>query len=200
MTSEEGIRIMTDPFDKTVGYPVPCAEADIVTVSHNHFDHNYLQAVIGNYTLFNSGGTHEDHGIRITGIQTFHDSQAGAKRGTNIVFLYEVNGLKICHCGDLGHVLTKEQASRAGKVDVLLVPVGGNFTINAQQAVEVVSLLKPRVTMPMHFKTDFMNFPIDKADVFLELMKKPWKAQKGEIEITEQNIDEMPEIILPEFE
>lgn len=200
MTSSDGIKIMTDPFDESVGYPIPSAEADIVTVSHNHFDHNYLKAVIGSYTLFNSGGRHDAHGIRITGIPTFHDDQAGAKRGSNIVFIYEIDGLRICHCGDLGHILTSGQVELAGKVDILLVPVGGNFTINAQQAVEVMEQLNPKVSIPMHFKTNFMNFPIDKADVFLKRSGKPWKAHKGEIEITAQNIDEMPEVILPEFE
>lgn len=200
MTSSDGIKILTDPFDKSVGYPVPVTEADIVTTSHNHFDHNYVEAVIGSYALFNSSGTHNARGIRITGIPTFHDNYAGSKRGNNIVFIYEVDGLRICHCGDLGHILTSDQISLAGKVDILLLPVGGNFTINARQAIEVIEQLKPKVSIPMHFKTDLMDFPIEKADVFLKLTGKPWKAQKGEMEITAQNINEMPEIILPEYE
>lgn len=200
MTASDGTKILTDPFDKSVGYPIPETEADIVTTSHNHFDHNYTEAVKGAYTLFNSSGVHDARGVRITGISTYHDIAGGAKRGGNIVFIYEVDGLRICHCGDLGHVLTGSQADLAGKIDILMVPVGGNFTINARQALEVVEQLKPKVVIPMHFKTDFMDFPIEKADVFLKLAGKPWKAQKGEMEITAQNIDETTEIILPVFE
>ena len=168
MTSQAGTRVLMDPFGKGLGYRVPQLQADIVTTSHNHFDHNNIAAVKGNFSHIDTRGTYTHKDIGINGTLTCHDKVQGANRGSNIVFTFSVDGLRVCHCGDLGHVLTPEQMSAIGRVDVLLVPVGGNFTINAAEAMEVRKQLNPAITIPMHFRTRSMGLlglmfaPVDK--------------------------------------
>ncbi|HAA81713.1 MAG TPA: MBL fold metallo-hydrolase, partial [Thermoanaerobacter sp.] len=107
LTSEKGTVIVTDPFDESVGYPMPNVKADIVTSSHSHFDHNYFKAVKGNFDIVDTVGEHNIKGINIKGVNTFHDDEHGAKRGKNIVFVFDIDGIRVCHMGDLGHVLTE---------------------------------------------------------------------------------------------
>lgn len=156
LTSEKGTVIVTDPFDESVGYPMPNVKADIVTSSHSHFDHNYFKAVKGNFDIVDTVGEHNIKGINIKGVNTFHDDEHGAKRGKNIVFVFDIDGIRVCHMGDLGHVLTEKQVEEIGPVDVLLIPVGGYYTIDAKQAVEVMNQLKPKITIPMHYKRSLL--------------------------------------------
>ncbi|MDD4495149.1 MAG: MBL fold metallo-hydrolase [Eubacteriales bacterium] len=199
ITLSNGIRILTDPFDETTGYTVPSVEADIVTSSHDHFDHNYVKCVRGEYKFLKTTDEYSENGVRIYGISTFHDSVGGKKRGSNIIFVYEIDGLRLCHCGDLGHLLSEEQLAEIGKVDILMIPVGGTYTINAVQANAVKEAIRPNIVIPMHYKTDWMNFPIEKVDAFLKIAGNSWKANRDEIEITAQNISGMPEIIVLDY-
>jgi L-ascorbate metabolism protein UlaG (beta-lactamase superfamily) len=168
LTSQAGTRVLMDPFGKGLGYPVPQVQADIVTTSHDHFDHNNVAAVKGNFYHIDTRGTYTHKDIGISGTLTCHDKVQGAMRGSNIVFNFSVDGLNVCHCGDLGHLLTPEQVIAIGKVDVLLLPVGGNFTINAAEALEVRNQLKPAITIPMHYRTRALGLmalmfaPVDK--------------------------------------
>jgi L-ascorbate metabolism protein UlaG (beta-lactamase superfamily) len=168
LTSQAGTRVLMDPFGKGLGYKVPQIEADIVTTSHNHFDHNNVAAARGNFYHIDTRGTYTHKDIGINGTLTCHDKVQGASRGSNVVFNFSVDGLRVCHCGDLGHLLSPEQVISIGKVDVLLLPVGGNFTINAAEALEVRSQLKPSITIPMHYRTralglmSLMFAPVDK--------------------------------------
>jgi len=190
---------MTDPFDDQVGYKLPVVEADIVTSSHDHFDHNNFSIVKGSFKRINKPGKYSERGIEITGVSTYHDESKGAKRGTNVVFKYVIDGVRICHCGDLGHVLSPEQVREIGEVDVLLVPVGGTFTVNAGEAYKVVKQLKPAVTVPMHFKTPDMGFPIDGVDKFLAAAGGGVKAGKQEIEIEKGNISALPDVMVLDY-
>ncbi|KHO61776.1 beta-lactamase [Thermoanaerobacter sp. YS13] len=194
LTSEKGTVIVTDPFDESVGYPMPNVKADIVTSSHSHFDHNYFKAVKGNFDIVDTVGEHNIKGINIKGVNTFHDDEHGAKRGKNIVFVFDIDGIRVCHMGDLGHVLTEKQVEEIGPVDVLLIPVGGYYTIDAKQAVEVMNQLKPKITIPMHYKTEFINFPIDTVDNFLN-MTKGKKILSTEVDITKKDLEGEPKII-----
>jgi L-ascorbate metabolism protein UlaG (beta-lactamase superfamily) len=188
LTSSSGVRLVTDPFNEAVGYKVPEVEADIVTTSHDHFDHNYVQAIKGNFRHINKPGRYSERGIEIVGIPTFHDEAKGTKRGQNIIFKFTVDGINVCHCGDLGHVLTAGQAGELGPVDVLLVPVGGFYTIDHDEAAAVIRTLQPAVTIPMHFKTSVVDFPIAGVDKFLARMGGGKELGKQELELTTDNI------------
>lgn len=175
--SDGGAHLATDPYDQQVGYAMPALPpAEAVSVSHEHSDHNNLTAVPGKPEVIR-GLTAQGHAsvdrrvgdFRLRAVATFHDEQRGAQRGRNAVFLIEVDGLSIVHCGDLGHVLAADQCRQIGKVDVLLVPVGGHYTIDAAAATKVVQQLAPRITIPMHYKTPATrrDSPIAEATAFL---------------------------------
>ncbi|MDI3534903.1 MAG: hypothetical protein PWQ82_1268 [Thermosediminibacterales bacterium] len=199
LTSQDGIRLVTDPFDGSIGYEVPRTEADIVTVSHDHYDHNYVEALVGEPVVVKTTEKRSIKGIQIYGVETFHDKERGEKRGGNIVFVFEIDGIQVCHLGDLGHVLTKEQVSKIGPVDILMIPVGGTFTINACEALEVVSQLKPKLIIPMHFKTPDVNLPIDGVEKFLEKSMGGEKLEKNFIEITADELTDEPKTIVLDY-
>ncbi|NPV54417.1 MAG: MBL fold metallo-hydrolase [Firmicutes bacterium] len=187
-SSSPEVRILTDPFDETVGYPVPSVRADIVTVSHDHFDHNNVGCVEGDPVVVKTPGRHEAKGVPVHGVSTFHDNQGGRKRGPNIVFVIGVDGLKICHLGDLGHMLDPAKVDEIGHVDILLVPVGGNFTIDAAGATRVIDALKPAVIVPMHYKTPALAFPIDPVDKFLIDKDNIVRTNSVSLELSAQDI------------
>lgn len=170
ITDNRGVMIVTDPYDSSVGYNMPDLTADIVTISHNHFDHNYKSGVRGKFELINKVGNFYVKDINIRGVLTYHDSEGGKKRGENIVYTYDVNGIKFCHLGDLGHLLNSDQLLEIGGVNVLFIPVGGNFTIDAEEASMVVDQIKPDIVIPMHYKTPESSLSIEAVDGFLKKM------------------------------
>lgn len=153
LTNRQGSRLLLDPFNDKVGYPMPMFAADVVLTSHGHFDHANVDAVEGPFTRYAEPGRYEDHGFVITGFPTFHDNQKGAIRGSNTAFLVEADGCRILHLGDLGHVLSQSTVSAIGRVDILLLPVGGGYTIDAGTAETVRRQLSPVCTVPMHYRT-----------------------------------------------
>lgn len=188
ITSEKGIRIVTDPFDATVGYPLPEVEADVVTSSHEHFDHNYTEDVRGDFEVVKGVGNFYTRDIPIKGVKTYHDGEMGKKRGENTVYVMEIDGLRVCHLGDLGHVLSQDTVDQIGPVDVLLIPVGGYFTIDAEEAVKVVAQLNPRLVIPMHFKTPEIDFPISGVDLFLGKIGGGDMVGSTEIDVTARDL------------
>ncbi len=162
--------IITDPYPPDLGYSLGKPTARIVTVSHQHSGHSYVQGVGGEPRLVTSPGEYEIGGVLIMGIATFHDREKGKKRGKNTVYLIEADEISVCHLGDLGHVLTAEQVEELDNVDVLLLPVGGVSTINASMAVEVVRQLEPRVVIPMHYKTEALTRELEPVERFLKEM------------------------------
>ena len=173
--SGAGVRLLTDPYDEGTGYEVKRVMADIVTVSHQHSDHANLLMVEGSdsdYSLIQTAGSFSIKGFAIEGIATKHDAEGGTKRGDNIVYAIECDGFRICHLGDLGHRLTQEQIKAIGHVDILMIPVGGTFTIDARTARDVVAELDPMIVMPMHYKADVCKFPIEDEQPFLDLMQQ----------------------------
>lgn len=145
--------IVTDPFDEEMlGFKYPRVEADIVTVSHEHNDHNKFSLIGGNPFIISRPGEYEIKGASIFGISSFHDDANGAKRGQNICYLFDIDGIKILHCGDLGTKFTDNQLSVIGDVDVVLIPVGGEVTLDSSQAAEVATQLEPKIIIPMHYK------------------------------------------------
>lgn len=200
VTSDSGVRIVMDPFDESVGYPMPKEAADIVVVSHEHHDHNHTSGVGGKFTLINKPGTYMEKGIRITGVSTDHDDKGGRQRGKNIIFNLIVDGLNVCHCGDLGHILTPEQVSEIGHVDILLIPVGGYYTIDHDQAAQVVRQLKPAVILPMHYKTPATGYPIKDAAPFVQAMGGARNIAGTEIELNRNNLKEYAGVVLLKYE
>ncbi len=192
-----GTRIVTDPFNEEVGYPVLSVEADIVTVSHQHFDHNAISMVRGEPRVVQEPGEHRLGDVVVKGVSTFHDKEEGAQRGANIVFVISADGINICHLGDLGHLLNQEQISRIGPVDVLLVPVGGTFTIDAREAVETVAALKPRIAVPMHYKTGYLNLPITGVKEFTRHYDRV--VHRDCLEVTRDSLPEKTEIVVLAF-
>ena len=156
ITSNAGVKIITDPYETgpDLTYGKITESADIVTVSHEHFDHGNVAAVKGNPEVVNRAGRSVAKGIGFNGIASYHDEAGGSLRGDNIIFCFEMDGVRVCHLGDLGHRLDDKQLKEIGSVDVLLIPVGGFYTIDAKVATEVCNQLKPRVIIPMHYKTE----------------------------------------------
>jgi L-ascorbate metabolism protein UlaG (beta-lactamase superfamily) len=196
ITAGDGTRIITDPYETSEGlrYGQINEAADIVTVSHEHGDHNNTKAVKGSPQVVR--GDAEVKGIKIRAIATAHDDKSGGERGQNTVFCFEIDGIGVCHAGDLGHVLSDKQVAAIGAVDVLMVPVGGFFTIDASAATRVCEQLKPKVIIPMHFKTEKLAFPIQDAEGFLKGKANVTRAAGSEIELTRDTLPAIPQIMV----
>lgn len=162
--------IITDPFDKTLGYPMKKLTASIVTVSHDHPQHSHLEGVGNGPRIVSRPGEYEIASVFINGVATFHDSSEGEQRGKNTAFFLDIEDVKICHLGDLGHVPTPAQTEQMSGADILMVPVGGVSTLGAAEAAETISLLSPRLVIPMHFKTEAVNIELEPLDRFLKEM------------------------------
>ncbi|MCL6613836.1 MAG: MBL fold metallo-hydrolase [Firmicutes bacterium] len=168
LTAQDGTKVLTDPFDESVGYMVPQVEVGVVTISHGHFDHAHLAGVAGRPRVLRGPGEYAEGALKIKAIRTHHDASGGRLRGENLAFRFDDGDLALLHAGDLGHTLTAEQVQACGKVDVLLVPVGGTYTLDAEGAWRVVEQLKPGIVIPMHFRTDALSFPLAPVEPFLE--------------------------------
>lgn len=193
---DRNITIVTDPYGKSIGYSLPRIQANVVTISHGHADHNYVEGIKGDPKIIDGPGEYEVRGVFITGIPTFHDARKGAKRGKNTVFLFEFNDLTICHLGDLGHVPTQSQIEALSEVDVLLIPVGAVYTINAAQAAEIVSLLEPRLVIPMHYKTPALDIKLDGVSKFLKEMGLKRLAPQDSLKVTKSTLPEETQVVL----
>jgi L-ascorbate metabolism protein UlaG (beta-lactamase superfamily) len=145
--------IITDPYDRSLGLELPRPKADIVTISHDHPHHNAVSTLKGEPRVLRSPGEYEIKGVFITGVGAFADNKKGAERGSNVIYLIEMDDLIICHLGSLGHTLSAKQVELLSDVHVLLVPVGGHTTLDAAKAVEVIGQIEPRVVVPMHYRT-----------------------------------------------
>ena len=193
----DGTALVFDPFDPSVPYPVCDARCDAALISHSHFDHNYTKSLTGEFVTIDAPGEYTVGGAKITAIPSFHDDAGGAKRGRNLIFRIEAEGLSIAHLGDLGHLPDERQLAALEGLDIMLVPVGGFYTIDTYQAEQVMSMVKPRCTVPMHYKmhADDPN-PISTAETFI----KDTNAQQmpNEIEITKDAA--LPAVIVMNIE
>lgn len=168
---EGGVGVVTDP------YPSPTVEPDVVTVSHDHPDHNQVQNVQGDFEVIRDVGEYEIAGVAFTGVETFHDDAEGTVRGNNTVFVWNMEGIHFAHLGDLGHLLTDDQRESIGEVDVLMIPVGGNFTIDGPTAVQVVQQLSAKLVIPMHYAIGGTGM-LAGVDVFLDAVPSAWVVQE----------------------
>ena len=182
MTFENGTVLITDPFDGSMQYPLCTAHADIALVSHDHFDHNHVSSLSGNPAVIKTAGAHFANGIKITCVPSFHDAERGAKRGENLISIIEADGLRIGHLGDLGHMPNEAQLQAIQNLDLMLIPIGGFFTIDTNQAIEIIRKANPRCAIAMHFKNAYCDFPIsDESQFRVELNAE---QLPNEIEIT----------------
>ncbi len=164
-----GTTIVTDPYHSYVGYQMPAVEADVVTVSHAHNDHSCISNVQGSPTVLNRAGAYEIGGVHIMANRTYHDNQKGAERGQNIIFKFRMDGVDLCHMGDIGEDCNSMLVESLMPVNVLMIPIGGTFTIDAEEAKEYVDRIMPDIVIPMHYKTKDCDFDIDKINQFLDL-------------------------------
>ncbi len=198
ITSMGGIRIVTDPYttDGGINYSPIEETADIVVISHSHGDHSNVSAVHGTPEVVKGNGTKTAKGIQFRGIATYHDASQGQQRGPNTIFCFNVDDLKLCHLGDLGHVLSPGQINEIGAVDILFIPVGGFYTIDASAASQVCGQLKPKVVIPMHFKTPKCSYPIADVEGFLKGKKDVKRIGDSEAEFERERLPAVTEIVL----
>lgn len=199
-----GIRIIIDPYEHgafggALSYGKITDEADIVLTSHDHADHSNVRDIKGKFTRINKAGAYDVLGLTITAFPTFHDPSQGRERGTNLLFLIEADDLRLVHAGDLGHVLSDDFARAIGRVDVLLLPVGGFYTVDAKEASEVVNTLKPSVVIPMHFKTRKCDFPISPVEEFTRGKADVQTMDGAELEITKPTLPASLRVMLLKY-
>ena len=196
VTADNGTKIITDPYETSEGlkYGKINETADIVTVSHDHGDHNNVAAVKGNPQVVR--GSTEVKGISFKAIPTAHDDKGGSERGKNTVFCFQVDGVRVVHLGDLGHLLADSQVVEIGKVHVLLVPVGGFFTLDARTAWEVCEQVRPRVIIPMHYKKDKCALPIGGVEEFIKNKTDVAHVDGSEVEFKVADLPTGPRIMV----
>jgi len=176
----DDISIVIDPFEY-VGYKLPENEtADLILSSHDHFDHNNFSLIQGDPQIFDQPGEFEYRSVKIKNIPVWHDDTEGSQRGSNLLMKFTVSGKNFLHCGDLGHIPRENILAELGKIDVLFVPIGGFYTIDASQAKKIVELISPVIVFPMHYKTAVLDFPIATSEPYLEMITD-LKVQKGNI-------------------
>jgi len=196
-TGPEGKTLITDPYDKSVGLKPPQFEADIVTVSHDHFDHNNTQALRGKPYVVNSPGEFDIQGIGIQGVESYHDAEGGQQRGANVIYRIEMDDISVVHLGDLGHTLENKQLEAIGRTDILLIPVGGTYTLDAKQATEVVSQIEPRIVIPMHYALPGLKVKINGVEPFIKEMGiKPQEEDKLRLSRKDLPQEDMELVIL----
>jgi len=190
------ITLVTDPHDgKSIGIHAPDVLGDVILVSHDHYDHNSVKSVEKEESIVvRDGRIKTVLGVKIRGVVSFHDESAGRKRGENIIYVFTMDNISFCHLGDLGHELDEGAVQQIGDVDVLFIPVGGNFTIDAEKAWNVINGIKPKIVIPMHYKFGGLSLPIAEIDLFLAKNNFDVSHVGNEIDIEREDLPENPEI------
>ncbi len=194
----DGVVVVTDPFDADmVGLKMPSFEADIVTISHDHKDHNNIKAIRKNPFIVRAAGEYEVNGVFIEGLDSCHDASEGVNYGANIIYRLEIDDISVTHLGDLGTTLDTKQLEKLEGTDILLVPVGGLYTLDAVKAVEVINQIEPRIVIPMHYQLPGGKIKLDGLDKFIkELGLKPTNEEKLKISKKELPAEDMELVVL----
>lgn len=172
---ETSRNILMDPYDESVSYILDPTDIHIITESHQHHDHCAHERIKGQPIIVKTSGIHPFEAITITGHDSWHDKQKGADRGENIIFQIQSEGITLTHLGDLGHILDSETIEKLSDTDILMIPVGGTYTINATEAIQVIKLIAPKIVVPMHYKTQWCDYPIDPLSKFTDIFDWPIK-------------------------
>jgi L-ascorbate metabolism protein UlaG (beta-lactamase superfamily) len=203
ITSNDGTKIITDPYEPgafggQLSYGKIKDQADIVLTSHDHADHNYTQDLHGTPQVVKGSGSKTVKGISIKGISTYHDPSLGSERGANTIFAIKISDIQLCHLGDLGHLLSDKELADIGPVDILLIPVGGFYTIDPQEATRVAEQIRPRILIPMHFKTAKCAFPIAPVEDFLKGNATIKRIKASEATFDKATLPQQMEIVVLE--
>ena len=195
VTTGDGIRIILDPYEPggfggQIAYGAYTEPVDVAVVSHDHADHNYVRGLKGNPAVVRGSRDQTVRGIEFRAIPVYHDARRGAERGENVIRVFTADGLTLCHVGDLGHTLTEDTVTQIGAVDILFLPVGGRFTIDAAAAAKVAEQIAPKVVIPMHFKTAKVDFGLAPVEDFLR--GKEGRTQKLGVSEVEAVSDRLP--------
>ena len=203
ITSDQGVTIITDPYESgayggQLSYGKIKDQADIALTSHDHADHNDTKSLPGSPQIIKGSGSKTAKGISFKGVSTFHDPSKGSERGANTIFTFTVDGMRVCHLGDLGHILSEKELAEIGPVDILFIPVGGYFTIDSKEATRVAEQIQPKVVIPMHFKTEKCGFPIGPVDDFLKAKPALKRAKSSEVTFDKTSLPQKMEILVLE--
>ena len=203
ITSDQGVRIVLDPYESgafggALTYGKISDPADVVLVSHDHADHNDAKSVPGNPEIVKGFGPKTAKGISFKGISTYHDPSKGSERGPNTIFAFTLDGIRVCHLGDLGHILSDKDLAEIGPVDILFIPVGGYFTIDPKEATRVADQIRPKVLIPMHVKTEKVNFPIVTVEDFLKGKMRVKRTGTSEVAFDKASLSNQMEIVVLE--
>jgi len=198
-TGHEQVKLVIDPFDPSIGLKMPSIEADVALCTHDHQDHNNTKSVKGDAFIITGPGEYEIQDVSIQGIPSFHDDTQGQERGKNTIYVIGAEGIRLCHLGDLGQAeLASEQISKIGNVDILFVPVGGVYTVDARTAAKIVNQIEPRIVIPMHYFLPNLKFKLDKVDDFLKEMgvKNVEPQSKLTLKVRDFTSEEMKVVLL----
>jgi L-ascorbate metabolism protein UlaG (beta-lactamase superfamily) len=203
ITSDQGAKIMIDPYEPgafggQLSYGKIKDQVDIVLTTHDHADHNYTKDLPGTPQIVKGSGSKTAKGISIKGISTYHDPSQGSERGANTIFTLKIDNIQLCHLGDLGHLLSDKELAEIGPVDILLIPVGGFFTIDPKEATRVAEQIKPKILIPMHFKTAKCGFPIAPVEDFLKGKTNTKRPKASEATFDKATLPQQMEIVVLE--
>jgi L-ascorbate metabolism protein UlaG (beta-lactamase superfamily) len=197
ITADDGTRIITDPYGNfpDLYYAQIEGPAEILVVSHKHGDH-FGAKVKGNPKMVTGGGEKNVGGIEFKGIEVYHDTSKGSQRGSNTIFCFTVNDVRLCHMGDLGHLLSGPDIARIGQVDVLMIPVGGLYTVDAAEATKICEQVKPKVIIPMHYRNDKCSFPIAGVEDFLKGKENVKRLNTSDLELKAVQLPPVTEVVV----
>lgn len=181
--------IFIDPFDKSVGLRPPQGSADLVLVTHDHHDHNNVSAIKGEPHVIDIPGEYSVKGINIVGVNSFHDNKGGAERGRNTFFIIETEEMRICHLGDLGHDLDEKQLEKINGIDIIMIPVGGKYTIDGKKAVDIVKKIEPKIVIPIHYKMSGSTIDVDDEKKFCGEIGNCPREKLSKINIKKKDLD-----------
>lgn len=188
LTESTGVSVVCDPYSCEIGFKMPKVSADAVTISHHHFDHDCLDNFSNTPVVIDSEGSFDLHGVKINAIKSFHDDAQGKKRGENLIFKFVMDGITVCHLGDLGESCSGRLIEKISTVDVLLIPVGGNYTIDAPTAREYVDKIKPQIVIPMHYRTEDSKIDVSGIDGFLKLFHKDCICKENNLDLSKNDL------------
>ena len=201
ITSDKGLKIVTDPYEPgafggQLSYGQIKDQADLVLTSHDHADHNYTKDLPGTPQVVKGSGSKTIKGISMKGVSTYHDPSKGSERGANTIFTIKINNIQLCHLGDLGHLLSDKELAEIGPVDILLIPVGGFFTIDPKEATRVAEQINPKILIPMHFKTKKCGFSIAPVEDFLKDKASIKRPRASETTFDKTTLPQQMEIVV----